>query len=277
MKIRSVAGSGETGAAENTFIAVDELENRLGQCRIESFRRGEAMPERPYEIRIEVDGEDGAISALLGTALTRAMISAQESGLNTRVYAECEPDNKRMMELYASVGLIDDDALIRMSRHVVEGGSVAPLPEGCVPVSDDLSDPQERAFFLDRQKRLFGRTDAEAWLDGLVRSRSMLKRLLLVTRDGLAGEALCWAEGGEGVVGMLYVAPAWRRKGVGFYLMEAARQYFYRCRLPESHVDVRLKQTAMVRVAATAGYRQSKTLTRLPGMNLDAPKRRGRA
>ena len=77
-----------------------------------------------------------------------------------------------------------------------------------------------------------------------------------------------------GVVGMVYTAPAWRRKGVATYLMEAARQYFYQYRLNESHVDMRLRQTGMMRVAATAGYRQSEVLMRLPGMNLDAEKKR---
>lgn len=261
------------GVAENTFIAVDELENRLGSCRIEPFDRGESMPARPYEIRISAGGEGGAVDQLLGMALTKAMMMAKESGVNARVFAECAPDDQRKLEMYSSLGLIDDDALVRMSRCVVSGGSIVRLPEGCVLVADDLSDPQERAFFLDRQKKLFRMENAEAWLDGISGKR-LMKRLLLTSREGLAGELLCWAEGSDGVVGMVYTAPAWRRKGVATYLMEAARQYFYQYRLAESHVDVRLKQTAMMRVAATAGYRQSEVLTRLPGMNLDAPKKR---
>ena len=71
MKIRSAARPGETGAAENQFIAVDELENKLGSCRVEPFDLGELMPDRPCEIRIWAAGEGSAVHQLLGTALTR--------------------------------------------------------------------------------------------------------------------------------------------------------------------------------------------------------------
>jgi len=270
MKIRSVS---KQGAADNTFVAVDELENKLGSCRIERFDLGEVMPERPCEIRISAGGEGSAVDQLLGMALTKAMVMAKECGVNARIYAECAPGDSRKLEMYSSLGLMDDDALVRMSRCVVSGGSVVRLPEGCVLVADDLSDPQERAFFIERQKKLFRRENAEEWLDQIAGKR-LMKRLLLTSREGLAGELLCWVEKNDGVVGMVYAAPAWRRKGVATYLMEAARQYFYQYRLAESHLDVRLKQKAMIRVAATAGYRQSEVLMRLPGMNMDAPRKR---
>ena len=275
MKIRSIARPGETGAAGNMFIAVDDLENKLGSCRAEPFDRGETMPERPCEIRISAGGDGSAMMGLLGTALARAMALARESGVNARVYAECAPGDELKMELYKAVGLFDDDALVRMSRCVVGGPNVVRMPEGCVLIADDLTDPQERAFFLSRQKQLFGRKDAEQWLEEIGR-KPMMKRLLLTSREGLAGELVCWAEKSEGFISLVYTAPAWRRKGVGTYLMEAARQYFYQCRLPESHVDLRLKQTAAMRMAATAGYRQSEVLLRLPGVNLDAPGKPGR-
>lgn len=275
MKIRSAAKPGSAGAAENSFIAVDELENRMGSCQVEKFDRGELMPDRPCEVRLSAEGDGSAMMQLLGTALTRAMVLAKNSGVNARIYAECAPQDAERMELLTTVGLIDDDALVRMSRCVVGGGSVVRLPEGCVFVMDDLSDARERQFFLERQSCLFGRSNPEVWLEAVGKKR-LMKRLLLTSREGLAGELVCWAEKGEGIIGLVYTAPAWRRKGVATYLMEAARQYFYQMRIPESHVDVRLKQTAMMRVAATAGYRQSEVLTRLPGINLDAPRKRAR-
>jgi len=273
MKIRSAARPGESGAAGNMFIAVDELENKLGSCRIEPFDRGETLPDRPFEIRISASGEGSAVNQLLGTALTRAMMMAKEKNVNARIYAECAPGDEQKLETYAAIGLIDDDALVRMSRAVVPGPSVVRLPEGCLLISDDLSDARERRFFLERQEKLFMREKPEEWLQEITHKR-MMRRLLLTTREGLAGELVCWCEQGDGVIGLVYTSPAWRRKGVGLYLMEAARQYFCQMRLKESHVDVRLKQNALVRMAASAGYRQSGVLMRLPGMNLDAPKKR---
>lgn len=271
MKIRSAAAPGSTRAAGNTFIAVDDLENRLGSCRAEPTVCTELWPERPFSVRISAEGDESARFQLLGTALTRAMVLSKESGMNARIYAECPPDEQEALDLYRMIGLIDDDALVRMSRRVVAGPNVVRLPEGCTFIADDLTDAQERAFFLDRQRQLFSRENAEKWLEEISRKPRM-KRLLLVSRDGLAGELVCWTEGGEGVVGMVYVAPVWRRKGVGTHLMEAARQYFFHCGLTESHVDVQTRMTPMLRMAATAGYRRGETLLCLPGMNLDAGK-----
>lgn len=274
MKIRSVAGTGAACSAENTFIAVDDLENRLGQCSVERTIQEELAPERPCQVRLSAEGDDGAMMQLLGTALTRGMMLARESGVNARVYAECAPGDEKRMELYRTLGLMDDDALVCMSRKIVSGPKVARLPEGCAFVEDDLRDGQERAFFLDRQAKLFQRENAAHWLEGICK-KPMMRRLLLVSREGLAGEAILWAEDGAGRIDAVYTAPAWRRRGVASYLLEAARQTFYQCRLPESRVEVRLSMKPMVALAATAGYRQEKVLCRLPGLNLDAPVRGG--
>ena len=272
MKIRSVARPGDTtGAAKNMFIAVDELENKMGSCRAEPLYLGEMMPERPCEVKISAGGEGGAMMHLLGTALARGIALAKESGVNARVYAECAPDDEIRMSLYKTIGLFDDDALVKMSRCVVGGPNVVRLPEGCVLVADNLTDPQERAYFIERQKQLFGRENAAEWLEEIGR-KPLMKRLLVISRKGLVGELVCWAEkGGKGCIGHVYTAPAWRRKGVALYLMGAARRYFYSCRLMESHVDVRIRMKAMMKVAASAGYRQSDVLMRLPGIDLDAP------
>ncbi len=275
MKIRSAARPGSTGGAGNTFIAVDDLENRLGSCSVEEQDMSETMPDRPCQLKITAEGEEIAMMQLLGTAFARAMVLARESGVNARIYAECGPGDKESMERLTAIGLIDNDAVIRMTRRVVAGPNVVRMPEGCVLVADDLSDMQERAYFLSRQKQLFKRENAEEWLEELDR-KPMMKRLLLTSREGLAGELVCWAEQGEGVIGMVYTAPAWRRKGVAAHLVEAARQYFYQMRLSESHMDVRRSMTPVVHLAANAGYRQSAVLMRLPGSDMDAPKKGAR-
>ena len=145
-----------------------------------------------------------------------------------------------------------------------------PLPAGCTFVNDRLGDPTERAFFLKRAEKLFKLPDPEGWLDTAVKS-SCFRRFLLTTRDGLAGELLCWARTQQtGVIGLVYTAPAWRRKGVGGYLMEVARDYFYQSRIAEAVYDARWQMSDAVNLAARVGYRRSETLMRLPGINIDA-------
>ena len=156
-------------------------------------------------------------------------------------------------------------------------------------IDDRLDDPVERRFFLERAERLFRVENAAEWLESLA-ARPGFRRLLFTTRSGLAGELICWMEPETrtGVIGQVYTAPDWRRKGVATRLMEAARQYFDTCRLPEEYlprvrfakdrplddklllsaVDVRLRMVAAYHLAAATGYRRDETLLRLPGIDL---------
>ena len=271
MKIRSAAEWEESGANGNVFVAVDELENRLGKCSVEPSYVGGLIPERPMEYKISVEGEDAAVrQQLLGSAFSRAMVLAAQHSDNARIYAECRPDDEEKLALFASMGMIDNDALVRMKRAVVGGANLVSRPEGCIFIVDDLSGQVERNFFIERQKKLFGRADAEAWLEELLRRRGM-RRFLLANREGLVGEVVCWIDrDGQGVIEEVYTAPAWRRRGAASFLMEEVRRYFFAEGLKECRLDVRVKMTAIVRTASALGYRRSEVILRLPGSDLDA-------
>ena len=262
--------SGKT-PLENSFVALDRQANSLGRCDVEPLMNEHLMPGRPYEIKLSVQGRPEARLQLYAAGIARAMALARaQSGVNARIYTECPVQNGTLMEQLRSLGFIDDDARIRMRRRIVPGSSTAPLPAGCTFVNDRLGDPVERAFFLKRAEKLFKLPEPEAWLDAAVQ-RPCFRRFLLTTRDGLAGELLCWARTQQtGVIGLAYTTPAWRRRGVGGYLMEVARDYFYQSRIAEAICDVRWQMSDAVNLAARAGYRRSETLMRLPGMNVDA-------
>ncbi len=273
MKIRNSAEWEEGGKDLNTFVAVDELENRLGKCRVVPSYVGELIPERPMEYKISVESDDPVIrQQLLGTAFSRAMMLADKQGLNARVYAECRSDDEEMLSLFSTIGMIDNDALIEMNRAVVGGSNLSSVPEGCIFIVDDLSSQAERNYFVERQTRLFGRENAAAWVDELLRKKGM-RRLLLANREGLVGETVCYiGADGCGVIEEVYTVPAWRRRGVATFLMEEARRYFFQCGLSGCRLNVRIKMTSMMRTAAALGYRRSNVIMRLPGCDLDAPK-----
>lgn len=262
--------SGKT-PLENSFVALDRQANSLGRCDVEPLMNEHLMPGRPYELKLSVQGRPEARLQLYAAGIARAMALARaQSGVNARIYTECPVQNDALMEQLRSLGFIDDDARIRMRRRIVPGSSTAPLPAGCTFVNDRLGDPVERAFFLKRAEKLFKLPEPEAWLDAAVQ-RPCFRRFLLTTRDGLAGELLCWARTQQtGVIGLAYTTPAWRRRGVGGYLMEVARDYFYQSRIAEAICDVRWQMSDAVNLAARAGYRRNETLMRLPGINVDA-------
>ncbi len=275
MKIRSAIGPDQPGLPGNTFVMVDELENKLGRCWIEVYDRAQQMPSRPLEVRLchEASAQlsESGRRQLLGTAFARAMLLISQYQENARIYAECGANDSSKLELLTSVGLHDDEALISMKRATDGRMKSVPLPKGCALLCDQLRDERERQFFIERQKKLFGREDAEQWLDDVCEYPGM-KRMMLICDSGLAAELVCWVQDGCGVIGMVYTAPAWRRKGAASYLMEAARQYFWQYRIMECRISVRSRMKPMMDLAASVGYSREKVLMRLPGVNIDAHK-----
>lgn len=269
MIIRNAVEAGQELA--NEFVAVDSLENFLGRCRVLPQVNELVMPERPLEIRITADGRKDVQLQLLAAAMARAMEIAktENQGMNARIYAECRPNNDRLLEQLRLLGFAEDDMRLRMRRRIIGGPSTVRLPEGCAYVTDDLKDPAERRYFLERASQLFKMDHPESWLDD-VSAKPNFKRLLLTARSGLAGELLCWSEAEYGVIGHVYTTPAWQRKGVASYLMEMARQYFYQFHLEEASIELRQRMTAAVRLASAVGYRRAETVMLLPGIDLDA-------
>lgn len=268
MKIRTSNRPVDEQALENSFVAVDDLETPMGTLSVAPLRNDELTPERPFEVKLTVHGKAAAADALLGAGLSRGMYLAQQEGVPARIYAQCLPSETQKLELLLSLGFKNDDALVRMRRKVVGGLSIARLGEGMAFVEDRLDDETERAFFLEREEKLFRREKAEEWLEKLEKMNGF-RRLLAVGRDGLAGELLLYETGTVGVVAQVYTAPARRRQHVAMFLLERARQYFYQDRMQEAIADVRLRQTGAVALFASAGYRQSEVVCRYPGVDVD--------
>lgn len=260
MKIKSAGG-------EFAFAATDELENRLGTCAIHARMLKDLLPERPYELEITLDCEEKARMHLLGAAMTRAMQLAKEQGCPSRVWAKCTAGDARWLDELTSVGFEKNDAIYRMRRRVVEGPGIQRLPQGCVAISDRLEDENERLFFQKRLEEVFGVDDPDAWLDDMAK-KPFFARLLLASRDGLAGEAIVTGADGLGRIEHIYTAPAWRRKGVALYLMEAARHHFLRARLSEAVIDVRTRLPGLTELASSAGYRRTELVAYYPGIDL---------
>ena len=53
------ATSGKT-PLENSFVALDRQANRLGRCDVEPLMNEHLMPERPYELKLSVQGRPEA-------------------------------------------------------------------------------------------------------------------------------------------------------------------------------------------------------------------------
>lgn len=253
---------------ENTFVACDDLEERLGEASVTPSMNSMICPGRPYHLYIRVQGQEEALDALLGAATARALMLARlRPDTPARVYTDCAPDDQQRMKLLATLGYQDDDGLVRMRKRLQRGPIVRPLPAGCTIVRDYLIDENESRFFLERYNTMFGRERDMNWLKS-VKAMPNFARLLVVAGDGLAGELLTWSDGACGVVGIVQTTPRWQKKGVASYLMELARLYWLDKGLTHAYFDVWTRLTGAVRLAYTSGFRQAEMLTRYPGIDI---------
>ena len=255
------------------FAAMDDMGRKLGQATVRARMNDQQMPDRPFEVTIQVSGHNEARPQLVAAATVSAMvlIRAQDPPVPSRVLSECGPKNGVFLELLGSIGYKNDDALLRFARGDLQGPSTAHPPQGTLLIRDALDDETEERFFLERLERIHGVDEGKKWLIEK-RKKPHFQRFLLASGEGLAGELVCWAEADAntptGVVGLVYTAPDWRMRGVGSCLMEAARVHFASKGLDAMIADTRKRNLAAVRLLYSAGYRPKDTLMLLPGIDL---------
>ena len=102
-----------------------------------------------------------------------------------------------------------------------------------------------------------------------MQAKDGFSRTVMVAPDGLAGEMLAWLEEGEGVIGYLYTAPAFRRQGVARYLLDLARSYFLDAGLQDSRMDVWQRLLPAMQAASAAGFRPAQVLKEYAAIDID--------
>ena len=254
---------------EDRFEALDDYDNLIGSAWVASQRLFSLYPRQPMRLRVVAEGDDEAMHALLGAATARALkLAKQDSEVGARVYYECSPDDEKTIERLKTFGYVDDDGVVQMRRRLMPGPMARPLPEGCTVVRDELSDGVEANYFLGRHNEMFGEKRDIAWLSEL-RQKLNFTRFLIVAPDGLAGEALMWSEGFNGVIGTLQTTPMWRRKGIATYLLELARIFFLERGVYRSAMDIWLRLVPAGKLAYSLEYEPGKMLIRYPGIDVN--------
>lgn len=253
--------------AENTFEAVDERSGAvIGSCRIYVHSSAELFPARPLRIYMDIQG-DPAPDALLGAAVARAKGIAQNAGQPSRIFTQVEPDDADRMASLSALGFKDSDGLVCMRREL--WNEQAPeVPISCVVVRDDLDDPIEQKYFLERYNQLFSEENDFEWLQDF-RSREGFSRILIVAPTGMAGEAVVWQEDGVGKIGWLFVSRKWRGHGVTGCLLNIACADFEKAGLKRAEAEVQARIPGMLHVMESAGFRQAELILRYPGIDIN--------
>ncbi len=269
MKVRHPIDSLHGQPPENAFIAYDEQETPVGECSITPVWAEIVYPERPLRLHIRINGHPQALDVLLGAATARALLLIRQlsDSARARIYTDCAVDDQERLQSLESMGFIDDDELVRMRCMLRPGPVVLPLPAGHTIVRDALEDEIEQRFFLERYNKVLGKDKSEAWLHQLSQRQGFF-RLLMVDRDGLAGELIGYEENNVGVIRYLFTEKESRRQKVGSYLIEIARQIWVERGIEEAIIDLFSSQQSAVRTVASCGYRFETVLMKHPGIDV---------
>ena len=250
---------------ENCFEAIDERSgNMLGSCTIYVQENENLFPGRPVRIYIEIDGNP-APDALLGAAVARAKEIAAAYRKPARIFTQVEPDDEVCLAALAALGFRDSDGLVDMQRKLPYVHGVN-LPAGCVTVIDDLDDPLEQEYFLERYNHLFGEENDLEWLQEM-RSHKEFKRILIVAPTGMVGETIIWHEGKKGVISWLHTARKWRRMGVAHALLDLACKEFTRCDMDYASAEIQVRIPNLLKVMEAADFIQTRLIMRYPGID----------
>ena len=172
-----------------------------------------------------------------------------------------------MLAALEQYGFLDNDGLVRMELDFDRLPDTH-MPAGCVLVEDELTDYDERAFFLERYNQLFQTARDQEWLSAYTAAEAF-RRILCVAPTGLAGEVVCWREdGGVGRVGYVHTARRWRNMGVARHLLRLAGEYFEDLNITAVVADARARIPMLLRTLESAGFCQTSILMRYPGVDV---------
>lgn len=252
---------------ENTFEAIDEKTGALiASCTIYPFENAALYPSRPLRILMQFEG-DSVPDILLGGAIARAKDIAHQSSLSSRIYAELAPDDDDLLDKLKIHGFSDNDGLVLMER-MTDGELHYRLPVGCVTVMDELDDPIEQKYFLDRYNLTFGEAYDFEWLERF-RSKHGFKRILIVSTTGMVGETVVWEDDHCGKILWIFVAKKWREMGVSATLTDIVCAYFAKQDIFRVQAEVQARMPRILPVMEAADFTQSTLLCRYPGVDID--------
>lgn len=252
---------------ENTFLAFDDITaGPVSSCTIYTDENPAMFPARPLQVRLQLEGNPPP-DELLGAAIARARSLCAQAGKFARVYTRCDPDDEATLDALRLMGFKDNDGLVKLQLKLPCDADFR-LPTGCVVVKDDLSDPMEQKFFLERYNELYNTDHDFEWLRSYI-DRPGFTRILTVSQTGMAGEILVWAENYSGIIGYIQTAKRWRRMGVGCCMVGLACEAFEQAGLLAAEANVRVRVPHVLHTLEKMGFKQTELLMRYPGLDIN--------
>ncbi len=249
--------------SENKYVALDDHDIKIGSCAVARRELPRIFPDAPTQYVIKVSCDDECRDLLYGAAVTRARLIALKQQQPCRIFADMDVNDKKGLEVIRALGFGGGDGINRMVRPVTDERITFPVPVHCTIVRDFLENEDERQKCLKRYNECFGTDYDKSWLKKIYTRRDFA-RILMVSPSELCGELMVWSQGYTGVIGIIQVARAWRRKGVASYLIEDARKYFASIGLKNMVFDVWLSSPGSLPLAKKCGFHKGEMLKLYP-------------
>lgn len=225
LMISNASGTYKGLSPENVFVAYDRMGSQFGVGTIQYQYQPDLYPDRPHQLYIELDSQPVAQYMLLGALLGRAhqIWSTVQPSAPARVYAAATVADTAMQGFYAGNGFDLSAAQRGVRLEIPQMQSTEQMSMSVRAMS--LNTPQEQLNFVNRLQ-MNGITDVNQLFLNQVMCLPHFLHLGLFHMDQsgehLIGEVLLSGENGNAEVLAIYVLPAFRRRGLGRFLLHRA-------------------------------------------------------
>lgn len=220
---------------ENTFIALDSQGTFLGAMFLYPFYDPDLEPEHPHNIYLHLQPGEGVLSesvkdALLENALRRAAaIKVEEGQDKTWVYASFVKDRKDESAYFLQRGFTHDGGMYILERCETTAPSPVESVAGIDVRSWAMDSTADRQRFIEAHRQVFFRHPYSH--EGLqaLQAKPGWGNYTAFAGDEIAGNIMVYVEDGNvGWIEDLFVAKAWRRRGIARALSGEALAHLHR-------------------------------------------------
>jgi ribosomal protein S18 acetylase RimI-like enzyme len=253
---------------DNTFIAYDNNDQRVGVGAVVEYINEALLPDRPLNYFLTIDGFARARDILFGAVYARARVMRRlKPELAGRIYASCSPRDPERLMFFADMGFDTQDAEYVM-RYTLSR-DVRPIrpPVGTTLSVSNVRNIEDTDRMLARVNKYSITAHSRGWLEDMMNS-PLFAALAVKDDDKYVGEAIITGYGNEGSIVSIYTVPQVRRHGVALALLSAAHEMFMSQGLAFSTAKVWSRFIPATYLFEKAGYKKAAQSMLYPGVNV---------
>lgn len=265
------------GKDETEILAIDDQDKVLGKGYLIEFEASDLYEKQRMNYFIDLEVEPCTNEKIIKDYLVKALIEKarikrqEQNERDARVYHCCLVDDQKNRDYYATQEGFSADEAMHILKH-----DLSSIPEiNSISYEfreDNLQDPDKIKEFIQMHSQVFlsHPYDADAMKD--LKNQKGFKSMGIYDQDTLVANILLLVESDGtkeyGLVEDMVVSKAYRRKGLGEYLLIKGLEYFRALDLEESQLEVWSANQRAPKLYYKCGYTFLKETEISIGMNI---------